>query len=80
MTDVRTRLERCFATVFPDLKTEEIPRASTDSVPAWDSLANATLVAVIEEEFGVEIPVEDLSDLGSFGLLLDYLQADLGVR
>ena len=80
MADVRTRLEQCFAAVFPDLSAGEIQRASTASVAAWDSLANATLVSVVEEEFGVEIPVEELAELGSFDLLLDYLQADLGVR
>jgi acyl carrier protein len=80
MADVRARLEQCFAAVFPDLPQDQIAQASTATVPAWDSLANATLVTVVEEEFGVEIPVEELSGLGSFELLLDFLQELAGAR
>lgn len=80
MDDLRTRLARCFSAVFPDLSPSEVTHASTASVAAWDSLANATLVSVVEEEFDVEIPVEALAELGSFDLLADYLHTDLGVR
>jgi acyl carrier protein len=79
MADLRTRLEQCFAAVFPDLSADEIRSASTASVPAWDSLAFATLVSVIEEEFGVEIPVDELAELGSFNLLLELIESDTRV-
>jgi acyl carrier protein len=79
MADVRSRLEQCFAAVFPDLPREELPRASAMTVPGWDSLAHATLISVIEEEFGVEVPPDDLAELNAFALLQDYLQSELGV-
>ncbi|AHG90047.1 acyl carrier protein familyprotein [Gemmatirosa kalamazoonensis] len=80
MDDVRARLEQCFLAVFPDLTPAEIPDASPATVEAWDSLANATLVSVIEEEFGVELPMEELAELASFSLLLDHLQSEPNVR
>ena len=80
MDDVRARLEQCFLAVFPDLTPAEIPAASPATVEAWDSLANATLVSVIEEEFGVELPMEELAELASFALLLDHLQTEPNVR
>lgn len=74
MNDLETRLTTCFAAVFPTLNEEEIPRASMTSVGAWDSLASVTLVAVVEEEFGIEIEMDDLENFVSFDLVLGYLQ------
>jgi acyl carrier protein len=74
MDEVRTRLDACFASVFPDLPPAELRDASPETVKAWDSLANATLVAVVEEEFGLEIPPDDLEGLASYASLGDYLE------
>jgi acyl carrier protein len=75
MDDLRERLTRCFSAVFPDLGHDEIPHASAASVGAWDSLATITLVTVLEEEFGLPLPPEDVEQLSSFELVLDYLEA-----
>ena len=72
---LESELVECFAAVFPELGRDEIPSASVDSVAEWDSLASLTLVAVVEEEFGVAIDDLDLSELGSFAAFRDYLQA-----
>lgn len=74
MSDVHDRLVRCFAAVFPALHEAEIRRANTSSVGGWDSLATINLVAVVEEEFAVQVPPGDLEQLVSFELILDYLQ------
>jgi acyl carrier protein len=71
--DTTTRLVRCFSLVFPDLDPAEIPQAAVASVAAWDSLATVTLVAVIEEEFGIQIEPDDVVELISFELTCDYL-------
>jgi acyl carrier protein len=73
MSEQEERLARCFASVFPALKPEEIPTASAESVAAWDSLAAVTLVAVIQQEFGVEIDPLDLPELNSFEGFRTYL-------
>jgi acyl carrier protein len=73
MSEQEDRLARCFASVFPGLMPEEIRTASAESVAAWDSLAAVTLVAVVQQEFGVEINPLDLPELSSFDALRTYL-------
>lgn len=73
MSEQEDRLARCFASVFPALTPEEIRTASAESVAAWDSLAAVTLVAVVQQEFGVEIDPLDLPELSSFEALRTYL-------
>jgi acyl carrier protein len=45
-----------------------------DSVPAWDSLAAVTLVAVLQEEFGLQINLMDLPELVSFVAVQNYVR------
>ncbi len=75
MSSTRDRLVTCFAAVFPKLTPAEIERATPLTVTAWDSLANVMLLTVVEEEFGVEVPVEELQTLGSFERLLEFVDA-----
>lgn len=74
MNDTSQRITRCFENVFPNLRPNEIPRASTASLPAWDSVAHITLLAAIAEEFGVEFAPEDFEELISFPLIVDYVE------
>ncbi len=74
MRDLRGRLEDCFVLVFPELKPEEAASANMGSMASWDSLGGVTLVAVVEEEFGVSIPPDEVVQLASFELILEYLQ------
>lgn len=78
MSDVRDRLKRCFSAVFPELRSDELERASPSSVATWDSLATVTLIAVVEEEFGVAPPVAELDQGISFELLVVTLEEALG--
>jgi acyl carrier protein len=71
--DERSRLMKCFAAVFPDLPPAEIAAASPLTVPAWDSVAMVTLLAVVEEEFAITIDHEDIERLTSFAALADYV-------
>jgi acyl carrier protein len=75
MTNIKERLEKCFAVALPDLPQSEIPRASTSSVPKWDSLAMVNILALIEEEFSIQIPDDDLSRFSSFESIAAYLQS-----
>jgi acyl carrier protein len=75
MDDHRSRLVKCFSAVFPELSADEIDRAQPDTVAGWDSIANVTLLAVIEEEFGIAVAPEDIEGLTSFPALLAYVRA-----
>lgn len=48
--------------------------ASMDSIPAWNSLRQMSLVLALEEEFGVSFPDEDAANATSFKLLSLVLQ------
>jgi acyl carrier protein len=79
MAETRQRLSNCFEVVFPDLSQEQIPTASTATVAAWDSVAAITLMNVLEDEFQMEMDLDDLADLDSFEKILTYLQKRLQV-
>ena len=73
MTDIQSRLARCFSTVFPDLPVEAIPAVSQTTLTLWDSVASITLINVIEEEFSISMDFELLPELTSFDRIADYL-------
>jgi acyl carrier protein len=73
MDDAQVRLMNCFAAVFPALTREQILQADHYNVSRWDSVASVTLFATIEEEFGVEVDLQDLANLVSFETILGYL-------
>ena len=75
MADTKERLVKCFAAVFPALTADQILSASVDSVAKWDSLASITLVAVVQEEFRLQIDLLDLAELTSFSAVLSYIQS-----
>ena len=74
MNNIEPRLIRCFSAVFPDVPEPQIASASMENVESWDSVAMATLVTAVEEEFGVEFDVDNLSNLTSFESMLGYLK------
>jgi acyl carrier protein len=75
MDDVRVNLVRCFAAVFPDLRPDAIASATPLTVTAWDSIAHTTLLAVVEEQFGVEAPIDQVAELTSFESFVQWLSA-----
>jgi acyl carrier protein len=73
MDERQVRLAGCFLAVFPELSTDRITEASSISVQSWDSVAGVTLLAVVEEEFGIVIEGDDLARFNSFEGFLNYL-------
>jgi acyl carrier protein len=74
VNDLHARLSRCFAAVFPNLPQSQIATASLDTVEGWDSVAAATLITAIEEEFGVEFDVEAVGNLTSYAAIARELE------
>jgi acyl carrier protein len=75
MNDTKQKVARCFSAVFPDIGPDEIPRASTASLAAWDSVAHVTLLSAIAEEFGLNFELDDFEELVSYALIVDYLES-----
>jgi acyl carrier protein len=74
MDEMETRLAECFMTVFPDLNTQSVAFASSASLSSWDSVATVTLLAVVEEEFGINIDTRELARFDSFESILGFLR------
>jgi len=70
--EIQRRLSKCFCTVFPMLRNAQL--ASIDTLPDWDSVAHLTLLAVIGEEFGVELDLEAFQEKTSFNSIETYLR------
>ena len=77
VTDLGDSLVRCILSVFPTLTKEEARTAKIELLMDADSLAAVTLVALIDEQFGVDIDLEDLLKLGSFEALQRFLASKL---
>jgi acyl carrier protein len=74
MDETQARLTRCFSAVFPSLTGASVPTAAAANTEGWDSVASVTLFATVEEEFGIELDLNDPPALLSFAGLLDYLR------
>jgi acyl carrier protein len=68
MTDalIQQRLLSCFQAVFPDTPEAALSNACIDTLPTWDSVAQVTLITVVEEEFSIAIDPERYEELTSF--------------
>jgi acyl carrier protein len=68
-------LMRCFASAFPSATRDEIRAAKTfDAIPGWDSLRMVNLLAVLDDEFGVQIDLAEVLDLQPFDAVKRLLQ------
>jgi len=74
MDDIESRLKRCFGLIFPDLEEKNISSATMTSVRGWDSIATVNLVNVVEEEFAIQIALDDVEQVNSFAAFLNYLR------
>ena len=54
--------------VDPALVTDDL---AVGSIPEWDSVGNLAIISTIEQELGVEFPLEDLFDLTSVQTIID---------
>lgn len=78
MIDVVARLETCFASVFPSVPAQTLRVENRETIDAWDSMAFITLIMLIEEEFSVNVKVDNIAELTSFSSIVRYLHRELG--
>lgn len=74
MTDIPSRVSQCFISVFPDMSAADLPRASQSALPQWDSVAHATLLSAISEEFQIDLDDESFESLTSYLLIVDFVE------
>jgi acyl carrier protein len=69
------RLVGCFRQVFTDLTPAQIPGTSVETTAAWDSIAHITLLNLVQEEFGIEIDLDEFDKANSFTAMLELIRA-----
>lgn len=52
----------------------EVEKLEYRGIEAWDSVGHMTLVAAIEDEFGVQLDTDQVIDLSSFTVALDLVK------
>ncbi len=66
-------LMHCFTTVFTGASREDITTANFEALPGWDSLRGVTLLAVLDDELGVQMDFSELLELGTFHALEKHI-------
>jgi acyl carrier protein len=77
MQDAAERLE----TIFSDLMEQEVVpvvRRTKLNCASWDSMLHLHLIIAIEQEFGIRLTDEEVTDLNSFESALQVIQDHLG--
>ena len=57
-----------------EIPIEEIESATMDSVDKWDSIGQLSLIAIVEDEFGIELEQEEVMQFTSFAAGVNILK------
>ena len=73
----RSKIENSIIEIFKDVfEIKDIvinDELSQKDVKDWDSIGHVGLVIAIQEEFNIEIPIEDTISLSTVGKIIDYV-------
>ena len=65
-SNVEVRIKEVMSGVF-DIDIETInEESSQDSIEQWDSMKHLDVIVALEEEFGVDIPIEEVGNMTNF--------------
>ena len=68
---IESRVKEIIARVLNVDLSEVTDELSSGDIPEWDSVGNLAIISTIEQELGVEFPLEDLFDLTSVQSIID---------
>ena len=57
-----------------EIPIEEVENATMDSMEKWDSIGQMSLIAIIEDEFGIELEQEEVMQFNSFAAGVNILK------
>ena len=73
--DVEERIKKVFTNVFESVKDEDVIfDGKHEEFDEWDSLTHMNLVSAIEEEFGISLSVDDISEMDSVMRVLETVK------
>ena len=68
-------VRRIFADAFKLPVANVRPEMSPETVIAWDSFGHMELITAIEAELGIELTMDEIIKIDSFGALCQVLEA-----
>ncbi len=68
------RVKKIMADVFLLDISEINENSSPDSIPQWDSIGHLNLVTAIEEEFGIKIEDDQITQMLNFKLVVEIIK------
>tara|TARA_B100000686_G_C16622237_1_gene879881 strand:+ start:579 stop:815 length:237 start_codon:yes stop_codon:yes gene_type:complete len=75
--NVSEALKKIFVEVFNEDIVNITDESSQSSIENWDSLSMVRLMVSIENEFGIEFDILDISEFKSFGVIRSALEKKL---
>lgn len=76
MEEIYERLNEVFRDFFDDEEIELTPDTTADDIEDWDSLNHITLMAAVEEEFGVRFTMGQVSGMKNVGEMAEIIAAN----
>lgn len=67
------KLKKAFAEGL-ELPIEEVENATMENVDKWDSIGQMSLIAIIEDEFSIELEQDEVMRFTSFAAGVDILK------
>lgn len=73
----RQKYDRIFSETFGLSEAQLGDSLTYQSIPEWDSLGHMALIAALEDEFKIEMDIDDIIDFASYsvglGIIKKYL-------
>ena len=67
------RLTDVFRDVFDNSDLEISPDTVIKDIQGWDSLVHVTLMAAVQDEFGIRYSIDDIVKMKTAGDILDFI-------
>jgi acyl carrier protein len=75
-TEILTRVAKVMGTVFTIPSGKTIAReTSAVDVEGWDSLSHSLFILAVEDEFGIDLPLDKTYEMQNIGDLVDLIAA-----
>lgn len=68
-------VQKAFASSFGVDPAKITPATVPEDVKKWDSLGHMTLVAALEENFGLQFEVDEIMEMATVAAILSILEA-----
>ena len=73
--DTEDMIRKVFTNVFESVKEEDVIfDGKHEEFDEWDSLTHMNLVSALEEEFGISLSVDDISEMDSVMRVLETVK------